>query len=184
MRGIADNAKRRAIFENSRFNADLLILQETHSTIESEKVWRNEWGGDVIFSHGTSNARGIAIFIKKEISQQVQNIYRDTDGRLIIVDVVENDQKISVVAIYVPNEDSPGYFSKIEQELMKRSEHKIIVGDFNLTLDVELDRENTYCNNNKAKEQVENIMDQFSLVDIWRIRNEDKKEFSWIKRGS
>ena len=52
-RGISNDIKRRAIFDYHRCNADLLIMQETHSTPEIENVWENEWGGKTIFSHGT-----------------------------------------------------------------------------------------------------------------------------------
>ena len=47
-----------------------------------------------------------------------------------------------------------------------------------------MDRENTYYNNNKARDEVLNIMDEYSLKDIWRIRNEEKREFSWIKKNT
>ena len=70
----------------------------------------------------------------------------------------------------------------LSHQLKERSENKIIIGDFNLTLNIELDRENTYCNNNKAKEEVENIIDEFCLEDTWRVRNGDKREYSWIKK--
>ena len=53
--------KRRAIFDKHRKNADILVLQETHSESKFEKYWENEWGGKIIFLHGTSAARGIAI---------------------------------------------------------------------------------------------------------------------------
>ena len=71
----------------------------------------------------------------------------------------------------------------MEKLISTRSEHKIIVGDFNLTLNCELDRENTYCNNNKARDQIENMMDQYQLRDIWRVQNEEKREFSWMKKS-
>ena len=45
VRGIANAEKRRAIFERHRIHADILILQETHSVKENEKIWENEWGG-------------------------------------------------------------------------------------------------------------------------------------------
>ena len=176
--------KRRAIFDKHRCNADLLILQETHSTPEQEKIWQNEWGGKIIFSHGTSAARGVMICIKKEIIQNVQNIFTDEDGRIVIVDYKESEKVITIVAIYAPNEDSPNFFIKIGKLIAERSEHKIIVGDFNLVLDVELDRCNTYCNNNRAKEELENLSEEYSLRDIWRLQNENKREFSWIKRNS
>ena len=65
--------------------------------------------------------------------------------------------------------------------LRERSEHKILIGDFNLTLDVDLDRYNTYCNNNRSKEELENLIEQFQLIDVWRSRNPDKREYSWMK---
>ena len=33
-------------------------------------------------------------------------------------------------------------------------------------------------------EEVENIMDEFNLIEVWRIQNEDKREFSWMKKGA
>ena len=47
-----------------------------------------------------------------------------------------------------------------------------------------MDRLNTYHNNNRAKEEVCNIIDQFSLLEIWRTRNPDKREYSCKKSGS
>ena len=182
---MANNTKRRAIMDNYRFNADFLICQESHSTPEVENVWTSEWGGGgVLFSHGLSNARGITVFYSKEFKGRVTNIHKDIEGRLIIFDVEENGQFVSVVAIYAPNQDCPKFFTEIATLIRQRHAYKVIIGDFNLTLDVEMDRLNTYNNNNKAKEELENIMDEFLLYDVWRILNEGRKEYSWIKGGS
>ena len=184
VRGVANETKRRALFDYHRFNADLLILQETHSTPDIEQVWENEWGGKIIYSHGTGAGRGIAVCISKELFKKIEKIYRDMDGRTIIFDIIEDSLCITVCAIYAPNKDEPSFFSGIGKLLQDRTEHKIIIGDFNLTLDVEMDRLNTYCNNNKALCEVENLIDEFSLKDIWRIQNPERREFSWMKKGS
>ena len=183
-RGVANEEKRRAVFNFHRFNADVLILQETHSTREQEQIWESEWGGKAIFSHGTSAARGIAVFMSKERFERTKNIILSEDGRTIIFDIEENGQTITIAAIYAPNLDSPQYFVHLGKIMQERSEHKIIIGDFNLTLNTELDRENTYCNNNNATEEVKVLMEQYCLEDVWRLQNEDKREFSWIKSGS
>ena len=146
-----------------------------------ESIWEHEWGGSAIYAHGTSSSRGIAVFMSKQMYKKVGNIYKCNMGRVIIFDLKEDETLITIVAIYAPNEDNPTFFQGIGKILKERSEHKIIVGDYNLVLDVQLDRENTYCNNNRAKEEVENLMDEYYLKDIWRIHNDDKKEFSWIK---
>ena len=53
-----------------------------------------------------------------------------------------------------------------------------------MTLDVEIDRLNTYSNNNRARDEILNIMDQYCMKDVWRIQNIDRKEYSWRKKGS
>ena len=46
VRGMADRLKRREIFNYLRDqNPDIVCLQETHSNVKIEKIWRNEWGG-------------------------------------------------------------------------------------------------------------------------------------------
>ena len=144
---------------------------------------RNEWGGPAIFAQGSNNSRGLAIFYTKQFQKNIQNIYIGQDGRIIIIDIEEHGIIVSLAAIYAPNQDRPIFFKMLDQELRVRTEHKVIIGDFNLTLNVELDRNDTYHNNNKAKEEVENIMDQYCLRDIWRVQNPDKREFSWRKSG-
>ena len=161
-----------------------MILQETHSTPEIEKIWENEWGGKAVFAHGTSGARGVAMFMTKEIHQQLKNIYTDLEGRVIISDLHKNGTILTIVALYAPNQDNPEFFGKIQKELRNRSEHKLIIGDFNLALDLEMDRENTYNNNNKARDEVCNLCDKFFMKDIWRVQNETRREFSWMKKGS
>ena len=181
MRGIANPEKRRSIFDKHRQNADILILQETHSEKSSEHIWENEWGGNAIFSHGSSVARGVAIFTSKMIFRHLKNIYRDDEGRILVVDLHQDEHVVTLVVIYAPNQDNPSFFRTISNELKKREAHKIIIGDFNLTLDVDLDRENTYSNNNKSLGVVEEICEEFCLCDIWRVQNQEKREFSWIK---
>ena len=141
VRGIAEATKRRAIFDKHRFNADILILHETHSTKECEKLWQNEWGGKAIFAHGTSAARGVAILTSSGIFSCFKNIYTDQEGRVIIIDLEQDSYIITICAIYAPNTDCPRFFQEIDLILKERSEHKIIIGDFNLTLNIELDRE-------------------------------------------
>ena len=131
----------RAIFDYHRKTASIIIMQETHSTIECESVWESEWGGKIIYAHGTSSARGIALLTTKEFYSRISNIYTSPDGRMIIVDICEFQQTITLVAIYAPNEDFPSFFKNIDQLIQERSEHKIIIGDYNLVLNVQKDRE-------------------------------------------
>ena len=184
MRGATDCVKRRSIFDFHRQNVDVLIMLETHSTPQCEKIWEAEWGGKIIFAHGTSAAKGTAILLKKNSVLKITNIVRCIEGRYIIIDVEENNVQVTLAAIYAPNQDTPMFFTNLASLIRRRQEKKIIIGDFNLTLNVELDRKDTYSNNNKAKEEVENLMDEFHMRDVWRIHHGEKREYSWWKKGN
>jgi len=59
VRGLRNPNKRRAIFEYLKNKTALIIcLQETFSKQEDEAVWSADWGGRIIFSHGTEHSKG------------------------------------------------------------------------------------------------------------------------------
>ena len=93
----------------------------------------------------------------------MKNIYSDEEGRLIIVDLHTDENVVTIVALYGPNVDSPNFFAKIANELRQRQPHKILIGDFNLTLTVDIDRLNTFSNNTKARDEVLKLMEEFKL---------------------
>ena len=52
VRGLGNFRKRRAIFTwCCKQKADLIFLQETHTTNNCESHWKKEWGSSIIFSH-------------------------------------------------------------------------------------------------------------------------------------
>ena len=75
--------------------------------------------------------------------------------------------KIALICIYAPNQDSPGFF----EELILKSEEfypeKVIIGDFNLVLNTNLDRLNSMHNNYRAANSLKVIMEEHYLIDIW-----------------
>ena len=77
-------------------------MQETHSTKEIENQWRNEWGAEIIMSHGSSNSRGVAVFMKKGIQVIVHSKITDPQGHFIVLEEEFNDN------LYVVNGLNPG----------------------------------------------------------------------------
>ena len=58
---------------------------------------------------------------------------------------------ITIAVIYLPNDDDPNFFKQVADIIKERHEHKILIGDFNLALNVELDRCNINHNNNEKQ---------------------------------
>ena len=64
--------------------ADLIFLQETHTTKNCESQWKKEWGSSIMFSHGRTNARGVAVLIRSGLDIVIQHEHCDSKGRLIM----------------------------------------------------------------------------------------------------
>ena len=80
-RGLADGRKRRAIFQWIKtYHPGIILLQETHSTVSCENLWKHEWGGSIYFNHGTNSARGVAILIPKQMNLTIEQTFNDNDG--------------------------------------------------------------------------------------------------------
>ena len=183
--GLQDASKRRALFEQYRNRADIICIQETHCTQENEKLWSSEWGGRIIFANGTSTARGVCIMFKKQFFCNINKITRDYHGRFILCEVeITIDQPIAICTLYAPNSDKPSFFDGISQILCEYCADKIVLGDFNLVLDIQKDRRSSSFNNKKACLQLKEMMQDFQLTDIWRDRNPDTIQYSWHKTAA
>ena len=105
-RGLSNFRQRQTIFTWCRKrNSDIIFLQETHSTLSTQLKWKNEWGAELICSHGSSISRGVAILIKKGLGCVIHSQIVDTLGRYIIVKAAIKDKMYVLVNIYAPNKD-------------------------------------------------------------------------------
>ena len=85
--GISHKNKRIPIFEKlAKLNA-IAFLQETHSTNKTEKIWKDDWLGNIFFSHGSSNSKGVAILIPNNIQFDIQDKITDSEGRFLILKI-------------------------------------------------------------------------------------------------
>lgn len=176
-------SKRRAIFSSLRNSkADFFFLQETHSTLNDERVWRTEWGGDGIFCHGRSNSKGVAILFKRGLSLETVQTFKDNDGRYIILQMPWGEEPITLVNIYAPtSNDQAGQSTLINNVytiLNGLEVHNIIMaGDFNTQLDVSMTSRDNY------PRELKTLLEEYDLADVWRNKNPTNKRGTF-HRGS
>ena len=184
-RGIADHVKRRKVFrflKNARLQ--VCLLQECHSTDKTNFMWSNEWGNKCIFSNGNSNAKGVAILLSGKLSTAVREIVRDIQGRYVMCKLEIDGYDYCMCNVYGPNKDQPEFFDELKSEIEKLNcVHVIIGGDFNVALNVKLDRNEEKQYNKMNKEKVIELMEDLDLCDIWRTRNINRQAFTWCKRS-
>ena len=86
-RGLGDIKKQKGVFLwLQEKGTGIFMLQETHSTVKTETEWKKQWDGQIMFSHGLSNSRGVAILFSKNIITSISNIQRDSSGRFLLID--------------------------------------------------------------------------------------------------
>ena len=105
-RGISNFPKRTTIFTwCRRQKADVIFLQETHSTKDNELLWKREWGAHFFCSHGANNSCGVAILIRNSFDCSVEEIVTAI-GCYIMLKVLLRGEQAILVNIYSPNRDN------------------------------------------------------------------------------
>ena len=187
LRGIDGTVpKRRKIFSWLRQNhADICFLQETHSDIQTENIWSREWGGSSFWAHGETNARGVGILFRPGLNLDVWRVQRDSGGRFIVLGVTLSGTKVKLACVYGPNTDDGTVFEKLFEACEELdTELTVIAGDFNFIFDYKLDRESSakrLSNNHRCKRLVEQYMQTYDLVDIWRENNPEKRRYTYYR---
>ena len=78
MRGLRQKHKRQRIFHYLQHKVNkegIFFIQEAHSTKDDEEEWIADWGGDLLFSHGTSLSAGVIIAFNKKFNHKIGKNY-------------------------------------------------------------------------------------------------------------
>lgn len=183
--------KRRALFKELRnFQADICLLQETHATQNDQKIWTSEWGGKILFSNGTSNSRGVAFLLNRNLDIQITQIYKDNDGRFMIIQMDLEDESITIANIYAPTQSEARqqvtFITDCEKVLAGLNIQSLYLGgDFNTQLrsPTEDTERLSVTNGSIYRTQIKSIMSDYSLTDIWAIKNPKSKKGTF-RRGT
>ena len=98
--------------------------------------------GTVFFSNGTSGSRGVCILVRRGLGIDVKEVRRDDQGRLIFVKGVFEGNSILLGNVYCPNTDEVESIMRVNNWLSEMLvDNVVLAGDFNVTLDPNLDRE-------------------------------------------
>ena len=150
--GLQDACKRKEMFlyfKKSLFDA--IIVQETHSIQNIEHIWKNEWGGKVLYDNGESNARGVAILFNPKLNVQVLEVKNSGEGRFLIAHVKIQQHELTLVNVYAPNDDQPNFFHRVFDEIAQmKCQELIFAGDLNLVMETNKDQFNRKQNNNNS----------------------------------
>ena len=90
VRGLRNHVKRRALslyLKNQKEDFYCLHDQETFSLEEDEVIWASEWGGKILFSHGTKHSKGTGILQRPNSLFSLKCLSTDPNGRFFIAKI-------------------------------------------------------------------------------------------------
>ena len=90
--------------------------------------------------------------------------------------IEHEDKLITMCNLYAPNIDDPVFFEHVFKATNEfPTENIIIGGDFNLTLNTDIDRLNSNVNNHKSAKFILQFMEDNYFRDVWRDRFPDTR---------
>ena len=111
-----------------------------------EESWKTEWGGQILFSHGTNHSRGTLVLLSPKIKLKVGQVDIDEEGRYVLFNAETQGVKLLLGNVYFPTRDK----EKLQYEFIQKLEKSIVNifipncpmilgGDFNTRIDEKLD---------------------------------------------
>ena len=183
VRGMRDKRKRQKLFKWIAIHKyDIICIQESHSSPDIEVLWKTEFGGDIVFAHGQTNACGVMILFKSDLVKQIHDVMLNNNGRFIVMDITVREKRLTLTNLYGPNSDDKDFFATIYGKIENYSnDNRLIMGDFNHILNPILDKQGGRPDhaNVKAREVTLNYLEEFEMVDIFRKLNPNVKQFSY-----
>ena len=106
VKGIQSSKKRLKLiqyFKDKIGSTGVLFLQETHSNSKIEQKWKEDFKGQVFFSHGKTSSCGVLIAYLGTETFFVNKQEIDKEGRILILNVAINDSEYILINLYNAN---------------------------------------------------------------------------------
>ena len=181
VKGVNDPVKRGKVLSHLKsLSSDIMFLQETHLEKTSQVKLRSRWIGQSFQSSFSTKARGVATLIRKGVPFRHQSTITDTEGRYLIVRGELHSLPLTLVNIYGPNFDNPGFFRKVLSLIKDVSQTNLIIGsDLNCTLCPYMDSTSKKARHSNTRDFLNAYINNSNLADVWRFFNPSGREYSF-----
>ena len=144
VKGLNDSSKRNQLFHWLKLNKySICFLQELHCQEHTCDTWKKEWGGDIFLSGNSSNSIGVGILVNSDFTYTFKEYNSIIEGRMKSLKLVIKEKEYIFLNIYAPNNSTENYNFLIKIEdfiILNDSETMIIGGDFNIVIDIDMDK--------------------------------------------
>lgn len=175
-------------------NTDLIFMQDlrlsNNQHILEKYISCTQYGSYKAFLNSQSSSRGVAILIRNNIQYKVLKIYKSICQNVIILDIILNRHKLSVLSVYGPvQNDCANFFTDLRIKLTEIGNPTfLLLGDLNsfthnIPINQEFDLDSLYMSSLPNPIHCRNLSawlaDNFA-ADLFRTVNPLLREFSYV----
>jgi exonuclease III len=189
VRGINNQIKRNSVFKWARKkDFDILLLQETYSSENDEKMWCDEWGGKILFAHGSKHSKGIMVLFKPNLDLEITMQQIDPNGRYVAFKIKIENKEFTLANIYAPNKlaEKKTFFAELMNMFgtmgTSADENIICGGDWNSIYNTKLDKSGGKSVHEDMVPEMKSLLELLDLIDVWRIRNPTARRFTFRQK--
>jgi exonuclease III len=183
VQGLKNPTKRRKLFKWAlKKNPDIITIQEAHIEEQNINNWKDLWKGSISYSCGSHKSKGVATLVNPNTDHKIIKEEKDQEGRWVITNMDIKGENLTIANYYGPNLDEPHHMEEMFNKINEwGTDNLILTGDFNLVQNINLDKKGGLPRTNfKCQKALLNWMESNCISDIWRIKNPDKRRYTWI----
>ena len=145
-----------------KHDPSICCLQETHLRLRDTNKLKLKGWKKVYQANNKQKRRGVAILISDKIDFRLKSTTKDKEGHYIMIKGTIDQEDITILNIYAPNDRAARYINQILTELKSEIDTStIIVGDFNTPL-LEKDR----TSSKKLNRDTEDLIRTTNQLDL------------------
>ena len=81
-----------------------MFLQENNSSKFTEKIWSDEFNGELLFSHGKINSCGVLVGFYSNINYSVKNKLSYNSGTILVLDFTIDGKNYLLINLLITTE--------------------------------------------------------------------------------
>ena len=182
VRGLKESRKcTRLLAELKTLGVDVAAVQETHFTRGAE-CWVLESDFKVFSAYGSRTSAGVSLLVGRSLDADVDVVFADDGGRLVLVDVAVKSFKFRLVAVYAPNIAAKrvSFFRRLAP-FLDDPKRLVLTGDWNAILDPKIDKVGRGANRlGRCESSHVGFITRHDLVDRFRLDYSGQEMSTWL----
>ena len=166
-----------------RERVDIALVSESHLLQKDVHKLQNKHYVVKTNASALNKTKGVVIVVRRNFQVTNLGVGGDSDGRITFMKTIIENKKIAFLSIYAPNSFDPDFYVRLSNIMHDLSDYRLFIGaDFNAVWDHSVDRTAVVegSDQRSASVALRKWAQEFSVIDIWRVTNHNKQDFSFF----